>query len=309
MVEANVEVVIVGSIGLDTVATRQETRVEVLGGSVSYACVAASLYAPTGMVGVVGTDFPEACIRLYEGFGIDLQGLARVPGRTFRWSGIYDDNMISRRTLSTELNVFADFSPALPPAYRNAPFLLLGNIAPQLQSAVLNQVEAPRFVIADTMDLWINTAPEALREVIGRVHMLMLNDEEARLLTGAHNLRRCAAELLAMGPRYIVIKKGEHGAMLISADGLFLVPAFPVDEVVDPTGAGDTFAGAFVGCLARAGAVDEATVRRALLHGAVTASFGVEGFSLEGLDGLHRETVLARLAELEAMTAIAVGGI
>jgi len=305
MNDGSVDVVVVGSIGIDTVETRHEKRTEVLGGSVSYACMAAALFARTGMVGVVGEDFPDRYTSIYAAAGIDLAGLERAPGRTFRWSGVYDANMISRRTLSTELNVFADFAPTLPPAYRRAPYLLLGNIAPALQAGVLDQLEAPQFVVADTMDLWINTAAEALGGVIGRVDMLMLNDEEARLLTGAYNLRDCAARLLAMGPRYIVIKKGEHGAMLISAEGIFLVPAYPVDAVIDPTGAGDAFAGAFMGSLAAADATGEAAVRRALLDGAVTASFGVEGFSLDTLQGLCRATVEARREELEGMLRVA----
>ncbi len=305
MNDGTVDVVVVGSIGLDTVETRHEKRSEVLGGSVSYACMASALFARTGMVGIVGADFSDRYVSVYEAAGIDLAGLVRAPGRTFRWSGVYDENMISRRTLSTELNVFADFAPDLPDAYRRAPYLLLGNIAPTLQARVLDQLEAPRFVVADTMDLWINTAAEALRDVIGRVDMLMLNDEEARLLTGAYNLRDCAARLLAMGPRYIVIKKGEHGAMLISVEGIFLVPAYPVDAVIDPTGAGDTFAGAFVGSLADEGVSGDTAVRRALLDGAVTASFGVEGFSLDALQGLRLATVEARRAELERMLTVA----
>ncbi len=301
MDERTVELVIVGSNGLDTIETKFERRAELLGGSVSYACAAASFFARTGMVGIVGSDFPAGYLAQYEAFGIDLAGLARVPGETFRWSGVYDDDMINRRTLSTELNVFATFAPELPASYREAPYVLLGNIAPELQLHVLSQVAAPRFVVADTMDLWINIAPEALKSVIQCVNMVMLNDGEARLLTQEHHLRRCAERILQMGPQYVVIKKGEHGAMLVSQNGIFLVPAYPVDAVVDPTGAGDAFAGGFLGCLAGSGAVTEAFVRRALLYGAVVASVAVEGFGLDRLAVLDRPTVEARLSELERM--------
>jgi cytidine kinase len=304
MTEQEVEVVVVGSNGLDTIETKFESRADVLGGSVSYACAAASYFARTGMVGVVGADFPAAYLAQYEAFGIDLAGLAREPGQTFRWAGVYDDDMINRRTLSTELNVFAAFKPELPAAYRRAPFLLLGNIAPALQLHVLAQIEAPRFVVADTMDLWINIASDELKAVIGRVDMVMLNDGEARLLTGEHNLRQCAAHILQMGPRYVVIKKGEHGAMLFSPAGIFLASAYPVDAVVDPTGAGDAFAGGFLGCLAGVGEVTDGAVRRALLHGAVIASVAVEGFGLDRLAAVDRSTIADRLAELERMMRV-----
>ncbi len=299
-----IEVVVVGSNGLDTIETKFERRVDLLGGSVSYACAASSFFAPTGMVGVVGDDFPAACLAQYEAFGIDLAGLARERGKTFRWAGVYDDDMINRRTLSTELNVFAQFAPRLPETYRKAPFLLLGNIAPELQLHVLSQLDGPRFTVADTMDLWIKTAPAALNEVIRRVDMIMLNDAEARLLTREHHLRRCAAQLLGMGPRYVVIKKGEHGAILVTRDGIFLVPAYVVDCVVDPTGAGDSFAGGFLGHLAALGRVTDTNVRRSLLYGAVVASFGVEGFSLERLAVLDRPTIESRLAELDRMMRV-----
>lgn len=300
----SVDLVIVGSIGLDTIETKFARRENLLGGSVSYACAAAALFARTGMVGVVGTDFPAEYIELYRRLGIDLEGLETQEGLTFRWSGVYDDNMIDRRTLLTELNVFERFVPALPEGYRDAPYLLLGNISPELQLHVLRSARAPRFVAADTMDLWINIAREPLMEVISRVDMLTLNDSEARLLTGQHNLRACARQILEWGPRFVVVKKGEHGALLASRDGLFIVPAYPVDEVRDPTGAGDSFAGAFMGWMARVGRVDEAALREALLHGSVVASFGVEAFSLDRLASLTGAEVAARVAELKAMTSI-----
>jgi len=298
---SDVSLVIVGSIGLDTIETKFDKRENLLGGSVSYACAAASFFTRTGMVGVVGTDFPEEYMACYKKFGIDLDGLMTEEGKTFHWSGVYEDDMINRRTLATELNVFADFAPELPESYRDAPFILLGNISPELQLHVLSQARSPKFVIADTMDLWINIADEPLMDVISKVNMLTLNDSEARLLTQEHNLKTCAKKILDMGPDYVVIKKGEHGAMLVTRDGIFLVPAYPVDEVHDPTGAGDSFAGGFMGYLAKQGEVTDRVVKEALLCGSVVASFGVEAFSLESLESLTIEQIDARLAELKEM--------
>ncbi len=299
------DVVVVGSLGLDTIETKFDRKEDILGGSVSYACAAAAFFARTGMVGVAGTDFPQAHLDLFKRFGIDIEGLAIAQGQTFRWSGVYEDDMINRRTLSTCLNVFAEFMPELPASYRTAPYLLLGNIAPALQLHVLDQIRSPRFVLADTMDLWINIANEPLQQVIRRVDMLALNDGEARLLTGEHNLTTCARKILAMGPSYVVIKKGEHGAMLVTRQGMYLIPAFPVDNVVDPTGAGDTFAGGFLGSLSQQPVIDDKSVCKALLHGSVVASFGVEAFSLGRLETLRKDEIQSRLTALKAMIAIA----
>jgi cytidine kinase len=297
-----VRVVIVGSIGLDTIETPEAKVTDVLGGSCSYACAAASFFAPTGMVGVVGdADFGAEHRALYARFGIDTQGLQVKAGRTFRWAGAYEEDMVNRRTLLTELNVFEHFLPALPDAYRRAPFLLLGNIAPVLQIHVLDQAEGARFVAADTMNLWINTARDALMELIGRVNLLTVNDEEARMLTECHALRRCAEIIRSWGPDYVVIKKGEHGAMLFSDAGIFLAPAYPVERVCDPTGAGDCFAGACMGALAAEDGVGEGALRQALLAGATVASFGVEAFSLERLTSLSRAEIDARLEALRDM--------
>lgn len=295
MKKKSVELVVVGSIGLDTIATPWEERHEILGGSVSFACAGASFFSSVGMVGVVGDDFPEDYLNLYRGFGIDLQGLQRVPGRTFRWSGVYDADMNNRRTLLTELNVFAAFQPELPVAYRRAPYVFLANIAPDLQLHVLSQVESPKFVAADTMDLWINTARERLLKVIASVDLLTLNDSEARLLAGESNLVKAARKIMGWGPAYLIIKKGEHGAMLFSAAGVAVVPAFPLESVLDPTGAGDTFAGGFMGALAEADSVDPFALRRAMAYGSVVASFGVEAFSLDRLQRLTRAEIDGRL--------------
>lgn len=298
---ADLGMIVVGSIGLDSVETRHEKRVDILGGSVSYACAAASFFTKTGMVGVVGTDFPAHAMDQYKKFGIDLDGLATAEGKTFRWGGVYAEDMINRTTRFTELNVFADFHPQLPASYCDVPFVMLGNISPELQLEVLAQTRSPRFVVADTMDLWINIADEALADVISKVDMLLLNDAEARLLTGEHHLLQCARWILDRGPRYVVIKKGEHGAMLITKDEIAIIPAYPLDAVVDPTGAGDCFAGGFLGYLASRGSVDDRTVRQALLYGSVIASFGVEAFSLEAFVSLTPAEIEDRATSLRTM--------
>ncbi|MDA0577093.1 MAG: PfkB family carbohydrate kinase [Verrucomicrobia bacterium] len=295
-------VVVVGSIGLDDIITPFEKCSNLLGGSVSYACAAASFFSRVGMVGVVGTDFPAKYLNAYRRLGIDLRGLQQVEGRTFRWAGEYDADMINRHTLLTELNVFESFRPDLPEAYCEAEYLLLGNIAPALQLHVLDACRKPRFVVADTMDLWIKNTRAELMKVIKRVDMLTLNDSEARLLTGIYSVRKAGVRILEYGPRYVVIKKGEHGALLLSREGMFLVPAYPLEDVRDPTGAGDTFAGAFIGALAKAGAVTHRAVRDALLVGTIVASFGVEDFSLDRLLCLKRSEITRRLAELRKMT-------
>lgn len=301
----SISLVVVGSTGIDNIETPFETRKELLGGSVSYACAAASFFTKVGMVGVVGDDFSQAYRQTYETLGIDLTGLQQVPGKTFRWSGVYHEDMINRDTLSTELNVFESFSPDLPERYESTPFLLLGNIQPELQLRVLEQCTNLEFVVADTMDLWINIARESLLEVISRVHMLTLNDSEARLLTGTYNLKKAANEIMELGPRHVVIKKGEHGAMFVSRDEeLFLVPAYPVEAVVDPTGAGDAFAGAFLGALARNGNAQASSIRPALVYGSVVASFSVEAFSLDRLVKLSLEQVDERYETLGRMCRV-----
>jgi sugar/nucleoside kinase (ribokinase family) len=301
---APLQLVIVGSVGLDTIETPAAKHADLLGGSASYACAAASFFAPTGMVGVVGSDFGKSYLDIYRGFGFDLAGLQVREGRTFRWSGIYEDNMDNRRTLSTELNVFAEFMPELPENYRRAPFLFLANIAPALQLRVLDQMRKPRFVVADTMDLWINVALADLKKVIRRIDLLTLNESEARHLTGERMLVTAAHKLLGWGPRYILIKKGEHGAMLFSKRGTFLMPAYPLDAVNDPTGAGDTFAGGFIGQLAAGGKVTEEALRRAMLVGSVIASFNVEAFSLNRLRKLTRRDFARRITAFKHMLRI-----
>lgn len=302
--EKDCRLVIVGSVGIDTIETPREKRERILGGSASYACAAASFFVRTGMVGVVGTDFSNDMMNVYRAFGIDLAGLQVKPGNTFHWSGVYEANMDHRRTLATELNVFATFNPELPEPYRDAPFLFLANISPELQLHVLEQVHSPKFILLDTMDLWINVAREKLIEVIGKVSMLMLNESEARHLTGEHSLLKAAQHLLDLGPRYLCIKKGENGSVLFDRKNIFMVPAFPLEDVQDPTGAGDTFAGGFIGALARNGDITEENIRKAMTYGAVVASFGVEKFSLERLQEISVYEIEERAGLFRSMATV-----
>ncbi len=295
------DLVVVGSIGLDTVVTPTASGRDLLGGSVSYACACASFFARTGMVGVVGDDFPRRHTDFFRRLGIDLAGLRRETGRTFRWAGEYETDLNRRRTRSTDLNVFADFSPELPDHYRAAPFVFLANIAPELQLRVLDQMRRPRFVLADTMDLWIETARSALFDVVRRVDALAINDAEARHLTGLHSLPAAAAELQRRGPRHVLIKKGEHGSILFGPSGPFLMPAFPLETVRDPTGAGDSFAGGFMGALAAGGRITDRALRRAMAYGSVIASFVCERFSLDGLRRLTRSRIEDRRRALHRM--------
>ena len=289
--------VVVGSIGLDTVETPYGSCAEALGGSAIYGCAAASFYTRTGMVGIVGHDFPAHAPRTLARMGVDLQGFQSVPGRTFRWSGVYSQNMDERSTRSTELNVFADFRPELPESYRSAPFVFLANIAPALQLRVLDQIRRPKFVMADTMDMWIRETPHDLKQVLRRVDLIAVNESEARHLTGIHNLLAAAAHIRKMGPKWVLVKKGEHGSLLLGPGDIVLVPAYPLEEVRDPTGAGDSFAGGFMGVLASEQRVNGSSLRRAMLAGTVVASFAVEDFSFNRLARL-RPAILRRRTEL-----------
>jgi sugar/nucleoside kinase (ribokinase family) len=304
MTNKKVDLAIVGSIGIDTIETPTAKRVEILGGSVSYACAAASFFTRSGMVGVVGTDFPQEFRNVWENMAIDLEGLQTVEGKTFRWSGVYAENMDNRTTLSTDLNVFETFSPELPEAYRDAPYLFLGNIHPALQLHVLEQVRNPRFILIDTMDLWINIDKEDLVKVIGKCHMLTLNESEAQLFTGEHMLNKAAQQLLELGPEYVLIKKGGNGSMLFTKDDIFLLHAYPLESFKDPTGAGDTFAGGLMGALAASDRTDKEAIRQAMVYGSIVASFGVEEFSLDRLQQLDRGEIEIRVAEFKEMCRI-----
>ena len=304
MTKPVVDLAIVGSIGIDTIETPTDRREEILGGSVSYACAAASFFTHTGMVGVVGTDFPQSFLDIWKDMNIDLEGLQTVEGETFRWSGVYEENMDNRRTVSTELNVFENFSPELPEDYRETPYLFLGNIHPALQLHVLEQVRNPRFILIDTMDLWINIDKEDLSRVIGKCNMLTLNESEAELFTGERVLTRAASSLLDLGPEYVLIKKGGNGSMLFTRDEVFLLHAYPLDSVKDPTGAGDTFAGGLMGHLAESGRTDKEAIREAMVYGSIVASFGVEEFSLDRLKKLDRRAIESRVSGFKEMCRI-----
>jgi sugar/nucleoside kinase (ribokinase family) len=287
---------VVGSVGLDTVETRAGRREEVLGGAACYCSMAASFLAPVRLVGVVGDDFPARHADLLAGHGVDLGGLERVPGKTFRWSGRYAPDFSTRTTLDTQLNVFQDFHPKIPRAWADSDFVFLANIDPALQLAVLEQVPRPRFVACDTMNFWIEGRRPDLLRLLRRVDMLLLNDEEARQLAGEHNLPAAARAIRGLGPHSVVIKRGDAGALLFHEGGVFAAPAFPIEDVVDPTGAGDSFAGGFMGWLARTGSTTPQTVRTAMILGSVIASFCVEDFSLDRFRRLDLGDVRARFA-------------
>jgi len=297
-------VLIVGSVALDNIETPLEQHKNLLGGSASYSAVSASFFGPVSFVGVVGTDFPPEHIEFFRSRGIDLEGLQIVEGKTFRWSGKYHWDMNSRETLSVALNVFENFTPILPPAYREARFVLLANISPSLQNHVLDQTNRPEFVIADTMDLWIDTARQELIRLLGRVDMLILNDGEARQLTGQSSLIKAGRDILKLGPKFVAIKKGEHGCLLFAEDRFFSCPAYPLEDIHDPTGAGDTFAGGVAGFLsARSdGPVTFDRLKSAVVYGSVLASFNVEAFSLERLRTLTLADVENRLRMLKVMS-------
>jgi sugar/nucleoside kinase (ribokinase family) len=292
-------VLIVGSIALDDIKTPLEEHTNLLGGSAAYGAVSASFFSPVNLVAIVGTDFPEEHLGLLKSRTIDLAGLQVAEGQTFRWSGEYMWDLNTRETRSVALNVFEHFTPVLPEAYKSTPIVLLANIAPDLQHHVLDQVRLPRFVIADTMDLWINIAKDRLIELLARVHMLILNDGEARQLTGETSLIRAGRKLQGMGPQYVAVKKGEHGCLLFGDDGQFFsCPAYPLEDIHDPTGAGDTFAGGLAGFLASAGGeITFDNLRKAVVYGSTLASYNVEAFSLERLKTVDQAQIASRYAE------------
>lgn len=292
---------VVGSVALDSLETPFGRRAEVLGGSASYFSVCASFFLPTRMVAVVGEDFPEDHVRFFASRGVDLAGLVRRPGRTFRWKGRYEFDLNTAHTLDTQLNVFAEFRPELPAHYRDSEYVFLGNIDPDLQRAVLDQVRAPRFVACDTMNFWISSKRESLLRTLRRVDMLFVNDAEVRQLAEEHNVVKAARRVLSLGPRAVVVKRGEYGALFFSGEEVFAASAYPLAAVFDPTGAGDSFAGGFMGYVARSRREDHATLRRAIVLGNVLASFTVEQFSLERLRTLGPAEIRARFAEAKQL--------
>src|SRR5437868_5533086 len=295
-------VLVVGSTALDSIKTPHAENPRLLGGSASHEAVAASFFSPVKLVGVVGDDFPHAYVRLYRRHKIDLEGLQMLPGKTFHWSGEYELNMNNRRTLLTELGVFETFTPTLPKSYQTSQFVLLANIAPALQHHVLNQMQRPKFVVADTMDLWLNIALPDLLKLIKRLDGFVLNDSEAHQLTQEDNVFNALKKIHKLGPKYVIIKKGSHGSILSGPRGFFICPAYPLHKVVDPTGAGDSFVGGMMGYLATAkGPIDD-NLRRAMIYGSVVASFCCEGFGLLRTTKITRSKIEQRVRELEQLT-------
>lgn len=276
----------------------------VVGGSATFSALAASVYAPVRLVAVVGEDFPEETLKSLADRGVGLDGLERAKGKTFRWWGRYDANLVGRTTIETHLNVFADFRPQIPAAYKSSPFVLLGNIHPALQLEVLDQIESPRLVLADTMNFWIEGEPALLAQVLKRIDLLVINEEEARQLSGEHNIARAAKDILRRGPKQLIIKRGEYGALFFDGDAMFFAPAYPLEEVIDPTGAGDTFAGGLAGYLAKTGDLSHQGLRRAIMAGSAAASYCVEAVgtrrvaSLQEADVAHRLDLFRTLIEI-----------
>jgi sugar/nucleoside kinase (ribokinase family) len=300
--------VVVGSMALDTVRTPFGEAREVLGGAATYFALAASNYTRVQVVAVVGEDFPEEHLDLLRQRNIDVSGVQRRPGRTFRWTGEYDYDLNTAHTLDTQLGVFADFHPRLPDHYRDAEFVFLANIDPRLQLEVLRQMRAPRLRALDSMNFWIDSRRAELTEAIANVDIVLLNEGEVRQYAATYNLYVAARRMLELGPTALVVKKGEHGAVLVSNGGVFVAPAFPLESVLDPTGAGDSFAGGFLGYLAGVGDVSLASIKRAMIHGSAVASFAVEEFSVGRLVRLRPEELQERYDQFRDLTSFEVSG-
>lgn len=294
--------VIVGSLAFDTIQTPKERREKIVGGSCTYCSLAASFFTPPKIVGVVGEDFPQEVIDLFAKRKIDTQGLEVVKGRTFHWEGLYGRDPNQRTTVKLELNVFADFKPQLPPPYQGAEFVFLANIHPELQEDIRVQFTHPRWMAMDTINHWIENNRDALLRVLEKCHLFFCNDEEIKLITGETNLLKAGKRLLEMGPAYVVIKKGEHGALMLGKDFVFGVLAHPCEEVVDPTGAGDSFAGGFLGYLDAVQKLNEEALRKAAVFGSVMASFAIEDFGIERFKTLTLPEVKKRYADFKKLT-------
>jgi sugar/nucleoside kinase (ribokinase family) len=297
---------VVGSVALDSIFTPFGETADALGGSAVYFSVAGSLLHPVQVVGVIGSDYPVAELERLAPRGIDWSGVEHAAGESFRWKGKYSYDLQSRETLETRLGVFADFQPKLPEAFRSAEFLFLGNIDPELQLGVLSQVRQPKLVVCDTMNYWIQSKKPQLLDLLSRVDLLMVNDGEARELSGDWNIHRAGRWILAHGPKRVVIKQGEHGALLIEPARTFYVPAFPLENVFDPTGAGDAFAGGFMAYLARTGSVSEDNIRRAMVVGATMGSYAVEQFGIRGFETVTLADVWTRVKAFSDLTHVAL---
>lgn len=289
---------VVGTVAFDSVRTPFGEVDRVLGGSATYFSYAASFFTPVRLVSVVGSDFPADHQEMLESRGVDIRGLSRTDGETFAWSGKYEGDMNEAETLDVQLNVYGDYMPSLPDEYRDSRFVFLANGSPQSQMKVLDQVSDPQLVVADTMNHWIESDPDGLKQLLGRIHALVLNEGEAKMLSGEQNLVAAGEHILTMGPRLVIIKKGEYGSFLLSTDGArFAIPAFPVHCVKDPTGAGDSFAGGVMGYLARNDTADDASIRRAMVFGTVMSSFVVEDFSLDSFKRIEQDAIWNRYHE------------
>ncbi len=295
-------ILVVGSVAFDSVETPFGKAEEVLGGSATYFSTSASFFAGVNLVAVVGEDFPEAHIKSLSTKGIDLAGLRKVPGKTFRWKGYYGYDLNQAHTLETHLNVFSSFNPEIPSEYTDAPFVFLANIDPELQMKVLEQVKSPRLVACDTMNFWIEGKPEALKELLKKVDLFVINEGEARELSGEASLVKAARVILGYGPKTLIVKRGEYGALMFNGGSVFSAPAYPLEDIFDPTGAGDTFAGGLMGYLASSNDISEKNIRRAIIFGSVMASFNVEAFSLERLDRLTLQEINERFAQFKVLT-------
>lgn len=296
---------VVGSVARDTIHNNQGTHPYVLGGSAVFATLAGAYFAPPRLVGIVGRDFPDSEVQLLRERGVDCGGLEIVDGKTFHWEGRYSDDLTSRETIKTELNVFADFHPKIPQEWRDTPYVMLGNIHPSLQIEVLEQIRDPKLVIADTMNFWIEGTPDELKKMMQRIDLLVINEEEARMLAEEHNIIRVAHILLGMGPRIVVIKRGEYGALLFEGTDVFSAPAYPVDKVLDPTGAGDSFAGGMLGFIASRESQDSATLRRAVVYGSAVASYCVEGVSTKKLVSVTKSEIEDRYLDFARLAHFA----
>ncbi|MFO0741282.1 MAG: PfkB family carbohydrate kinase [Labilithrix sp.] len=294
-------VLIVGSLAFDDLEMPSGVFNDVLGGAATYSSITASLLTPVRLVGVVGEDFPAAVLEDLKKRGVDTAGVEHAKGKSFRWRGKYAHDLSSRETLDTQLGVFADFRPKIPAQFRSTPFVLLGNIHPALQLEVLNQVEKPKLVMADTMNLWIKTEPKLLGELLTKIDLLVINDEEARDLTGIHNIVKTAVDIRKRGPKRLIIKRGEHGALYFDDAGMFFAPGYPLEEVLDPTGAGDSFAGGLLGYIARVGEVDHATLRKAIYFGSAMGSFCVEGIGPKRLLDVKAKDLAERMKLFTAL--------
>jgi sugar/nucleoside kinase (ribokinase family) len=294
-------VLVVGSVALDSVETPFGKADDALGGSGTFFSASASHFTPVQLVGIVGSDYPVDKLKPLAERGVDLAGLEHAPGKSFRWRGRYRHDLNSAETLETHLGVFSNFMPKIPEQFRNAPFVFLGNIDPRLQIDVLQQVKKPKLVACDTMNFWIESRRPELIELLKQVDIVTLNDGEARQLTEQANLVKAARWIMDMGPKHVVIKKGEHGAFLFSGDSIFFAPAFPLEAVFDPTGAGDSFAGGFIGYLARTADLSEEIMRRAVIYGCAMGSFAVEKFSIDRLLEIGRDDINARVKDLRKL--------